>query len=113
LKQYIGSDKIILSICQSAAIEMIIKGRADDVILSSLSEIYRRGIVSGKFPFYKYTQRMHLSKEFPLETAIRIAKNADIYPSYLVAIAAQRCQTDFFKTIKPVLDVATEQRWFT
>jgi hypothetical protein len=48
----------------------------------------------------------------PLDVAVKIAENANQFPSFIVAAAEARCRESIAKKIRPVAKVAVDEKWF-
>jgi hypothetical protein len=112
LGEYKGTDNRILKVCQSDAIERLINFPGNwDNALEILSRSYRNGVISARYSSIEFARRGSM-QGIPPDVAVKIAENADEYPSFIVAAAEARCREAIAKKIRPVVKIATDEKWF-
>lgn len=112
LTHYEGGDARILQFCQNIAVRRLNMG--DEHWQDSLHVIQRcfaKGVISERFAYQQFVRRTQ-KNSIPLEHAIHIIKNADHYPTFLVAAAESKCRESVARKIVPVGRVAERDRWF-
>lgn len=112
LKSYKGKNKRILSVCQSHAIECLLKNTGEiKESLEILSRSYNCGVISPQYMSYDIPRRFSIEK-MPHDVAEKIAAKAERYPSFLVALAELHCRNITAQKIRPVGEIAKEELWF-
>jgi hypothetical protein len=112
LTTYEGDDMRILQFCQNVAVRLLTMG--NEYWQDSLRMIQRRferGVISERFAYQQFIRQAQKTS-IPLQYVIDIVKNADHYPTFLVAAAESKCRESAATKIVPVGRVAARDRWF-
>lgn len=112
LKEYDGSDALILKLCQEMSLEFLadnysVWNEVHDVIQRS----YARGVVSDPYAFHRLSREI-TSRTIPEDIALEIASQPSNYPGFLVAIAEMKVKEKVASTVVPVGETAIKDKWF-
>lgn len=112
LKNYDGSDALILKFCQEISLEFLSTdysawGEVRDVIQRS----YSKGVVFEPYAFHRLSREV-AGHSIPEEIASEIASQPDKYPGFLVAIAEMKIKLKVAHSVVPVGDTAIQDKWF-
>jgi hypothetical protein len=112
LASYDGVDPVVLEFSQREALDLEhLSTDRWDPNLKIISNRYARGIVSDATVVNRMSDRGNFTN-VPLKIARKIAIDADIYPSFLVALAEARCRENVASRITPVAEIARREGWF-
>ncbi|HKO98453.1 MAG TPA: hypothetical protein VJU86_15760 [Pyrinomonadaceae bacterium] len=112
LANYQGDDRMTLEFCQEEALDpKNLLSPAWHPNLDLVARSYAEGVISDRSTFRRVAPR-HLRRS-PIRVAEQIAKNADKFPSYLVAFAEATCRESVAAKIIAVGKIAQKDGWFT
>jgi hypothetical protein len=111
LKDYEGDSSDILEICQTSAFSILRKDSDVDKFLAIIKMTYKKGILTERFQYQ--TVKSSFLNSLTEEKANKILVEANEYPGFIVATASNIIQARTFKKVKPVIDIATEEHWFS
>jgi hypothetical protein len=113
LTTYPGYDRRILGAFQEDAIQGLMSSSTEEVDrhLELLARGYSVGVLAPAFAPHLFQRHGPLA-EISIVSALRIAEHAGRYPGFLVAAAEARCRDETAKGIRPVAEIAQEERWF-
>jgi hypothetical protein len=112
LGKYDGTDVRILKVCQIDAVERLIHFPDNwEATLDILSRAYTHGVISARYSSIEFSRRGPMQR-IPLEVAVKIAEEADKFPSFIVAAAEARCRENVAAKIRPVAKIAADEKWF-
>lgn len=112
LANYTGNDSKVLEFCQSVALAKLIHEPANwKTILEVVGRTYSLGSLAEHYDLQKFERRNQRSP-LPTEVAKVIAREPHLYPSALVALAETMCKEVVAATIKPVAEIARQEKWF-
>ena len=112
LKEYDGSDPLILKQCHDMSLEFLandysVWGEVRDVIQRS----YAKGVVFEPYAFHRLNREI-TSQTIPDEIALEIASKPSSYPGFLVAIAEMKMKEKVALKVVPVGETAIKDKWF-
>jgi hypothetical protein len=79
--------------------------------LDLVRHCYERGVVFEPHAFYRH--RIEESLQMPLGIARDILSTPDHFPSFLLAVAEERCRQDVSSKVVPVATIAEREGWFS
>ena len=112
LKEYDGSDALILKLCHNMSLEFL----ADDYsvwneVRDVIQRSYAKGVVFEPYAFHRLSREI-TSRTIPEDIALEIASQPSNYPGFLVAIAEMKMKEKVASTVVPVGETAISDRWF-
>lgn len=112
LKEYNGSDTLILKTCHDMSLEFLsndysVWSEVRDVIQRS----YARGVVFEPYSFHRFNREI-TSRTIPEDIAMEIISQPNNYPGFLVAIAEMKVKEKVASTVTPVGETAVSDKWF-
>lgn len=112
LKEYNGSDALVLKICHDMSLEFL----ADDYsvwdeVRDVIQRSYDKGVVFEPYTFHRLSREI-TSLTIPEDIAMEISSQPNNYPGFLVAIAEMKMKEKVASTIIPVGETAIKDRWF-
>lgn len=112
LKNYRGTDRIILEFCQDEALDLSnFNNPSWSPNLNLIANSYAEGVISDPHVFRRLAPHRHI-RSLPIKIAEKIAGTPDKYPSYLVAYAEAACREKVASKIVPVGEIAKREGWF-
>ncbi|MEM9808823.1 MAG: hypothetical protein AAF959_26515, partial [Cyanobacteria bacterium P01_D01_bin.56] len=112
LKEYDGSDALILKICHDMSLEFLANDYSVwDEVRDAIQRSYARGVVFDPYTFHRLSREI-TSRSIPEDIALEIASQPSNYPGFLVAIAEMKMKEKVASKVVPVGDTAIKNRWF-
>jgi hypothetical protein len=106
-------DRVVLELVQRQALDAQNFGTASWAPnLDVVRWCYARGVVFEPSHFYRQRPREEPTP-MPVEIAEEILNTPDQFPSFLLAVAEERCRQDVSSKITPVAAVAQREGWFS
>ncbi len=115
-KRYLATrlteDEIVLEFAQAEALDAAKLGSGPwKPDLELIRRSYKLGQTSEPYTFHRLIRR-DMFAAMPTKIANEIARNAALYPGYLVAMAEETCVQAVAAELIPVADIARRDRWF-
>jgi len=112
LKDYDGSNKLILKLCHNMSLELLVSDYSVwDEVRDTIQRSYAKGAVFEPYTFHRLNREI-TSQTIPDEIALEIASKPSNYPGFLVAIAEMKMKEKVALGVVPVGEIAIEDRWF-
>lgn len=112
LKEYDGSDALILKLCHDMSLEFLVNDYSVwDEVRDVIQRSYVKGVEFEPYTFHRLSREI-TSRTIPEEIALEIASNPSNYPGFLVAIAEMKMKEKVASTVVPVGETAITDRWF-
>lgn len=110
LVNYDGHDSAVLKFCQAAAVSAIRTGLEWSQALDTVKDTYAKGEVA-----YRHALRFSEQnpKFIPMKAAEAVVRSSSQYPLYLTRPCEARCREAITRKIRPVADIANEEKWFS
>ncbi len=106
-------DPVALEVTQREALDLERFGTAEwKPNLELIRRCYGLGGVFEPFALYRHARVPSESTAVPLSIAREITRAPNHYPSFLVALAEERCREDVASRVVAVADVAKQEKWF-
>lgn len=112
LEEYDGADLITLKFCQDVALEIFSLNQENWAsVRAVIQRSYLKGVVSEPYLYHRFFQKI-TEEKLPIKIAEEISQQPDCYPSFLVAVAEDRCKEAVAPNIVPVSEIARKEKWF-
>jgi hypothetical protein len=112
LKEYDGSDPLILRLCHDMSLEFLVNDYSVwDEVRDVIHRSYTKGVEFEPYTFHRLGREI-TSRTIPEKIALEIASQPSNYPGFLVAIAEIKMKEKVASTVVPVGDTAIKDRWF-
>jgi hypothetical protein len=112
LKEYNGSDALILKNCHDMSLEFLANDYSVwDEVSDVIQRSYSKGTVFEPYTFHRLSREI-TSRTIPEDIAMEIASRPNDYPGFLVAIAEMKMKEKVASTIIPVGETAIRDKWF-
>jgi hypothetical protein len=112
LKEYDGSDALILKLCHDMSLEFLVSDYSVwDEVRDVIQRSYAKGVEFEPYAFHRLSREI-TSRTIPEEIALEIASQPSSYPGFLVAIAEIKMKEKVASTVVPVGETAIQDRWF-
>jgi hypothetical protein len=112
LKEYNGSDALILKKCHDMSLELLSNDYSVwDEVRDVIQRSYLKGVVFEPYAFQRLSREI-TSRTIPEDIAMEIVSQPNSYPGFLVAIAEMKMKEKVASTVIPVGETAIRDKWF-